>query len=91
MNTTLLNLVRFVSILKTPIPTIFDTSAAKPLPYVFSLSNETTSPTLYPSPPSKIIISSTSPFPTVSTIVFCLIVSFDSIRKSLSAYCSETL
>ena len=54
------------------------------------LSKTVKSPTLYPSPPSKTVISLISPFVTDSIFVICLIVSFDSIIKSLSPNSSST-
>ena len=80
-----------VSIVDTPNPTISETSALNPEPSVSSWSNDVRSPTLYPSPPSKIVILSISPFVTDSIFVTCLMYSFDSSRKSLSANFSPTL
>ena len=91
MNTTLLNLVRVVSILDTPIPTISDTSALNPDPFVSSWLNDVRSPTLYPVPPSKIVILSIPPLVTASIFDICLIYSLDSSMKSLSANSSPTL
>ena len=45
-NTESSNLVKFVSILEIPIPTISSTIAEKPDPSVLELSNSTVSPTL---------------------------------------------
>ena len=83
--------MRVVSIFDTPNPTISETSALNPEPSVSLWLNEVKSPTLYPSPPSKIVILSIPPFVTDSTFVTCLIYSFDSSRKSLSANFSPTL
>ena len=84
------NLSNTESILETPIPTISSTSALKPDPSVSVSSKTVRSPTLYPDPPSKIVMLSTSPFVTDSIFEICLIVSFDSIIKSLSPNCSST-
>ena len=66
VNTALLKRVNDVSIFDTPIPTISETSALNPEPFVFSWLNDVISPTLYPEPPSKICISSIPPFVTAS-------------------------
>ena len=90
VNTTFSNFCEVVSILETPIPTISSTLALNPDPFVSVLSKTAKSPTLYPSPPSKTVISSISPFVIDSIFVICLIVSFDSIIKSLSPNSSST-
>ena len=90
VNTTFSNFCKVVSILETPIPTISSTLALKPDPFVSVLSKTVKSPTLYPSPPSKTVKSSIFPFVTDSIFVICLIVSFDSIIKSLSPNSSST-
>ena len=61
-----------VSIRDTPIPTISLTWALNPDPLVSSLLNFVRSPTLYPSPPLKIVNPSTMPFVTDSILVNCL-------------------
>ena len=87
----MLNLVRVDSIVDTPNPTISETSALNPEPSVSVWSNEVKSPTLYPCPPSNIVILSILPFRTDSTFVTCRMYSFDSSKKSLSANSSPTL
>ena len=64
--------------------------ALNPDPFDPVLSKTVKSPILYPSPPSKTVTSSTSPFVTDSIFVICLIVSFDSVIKSLSPNSSST-
>ena len=85
-----LYLCKVVLILVTPNPTISFTSAENPAPFVPSSSKTIKSLTLYPEPPSKIWRLSTPPLVTDSIFDNCLIVSFDSIIKSLSAYSSST-
>ena len=89
--TTSSNFWNSVSIFEILTPTISSTCALNPEPPVPELSKIVKSPTLYPLPPSKISISFTSPFVTDSIFVTCLICSFDSIIKSLSANSSSTL
>ena len=91
VNMTLLNLSSVVSILDTPIPTISETSAVNPEPFVPSSSNDVKSPIWYPDPPSKIFIFSIDPCVIDSIDDICLIFSYDSVIKSLSANCSPTL
>ena len=57
VNTAFSNLSKVVSILDTPIPTNSSTLALKPDPFVSVLSKIVRSPSLYPSPPSKTVIS----------------------------------
>ena len=81
---------KVVSILDTPIPTISSTFALNPDPFVSVLSKTVRSPTLYPSPPSNTLILLIFPLVTDSICDNCLIVSFDSIIKSLSPNSSST-
>ena len=90
VNTAFSNLSKVVSILDIPIPTNSSTLALNPDPFVSVLSKTVRSPTLYPSPPSKTVKSFISPFVTDSILEICLIVSFDSIIKSLSPNSSST-
>ena len=90
VNTALSCFCKVVSILETPIPMISSTLALNPDPFVSVLSKTVKSPTLYPSPPSRTVISFTFPFVTDSIFDICLIVSFDSIIKSLSPNSSST-
>ena len=85
MNTAPSNGVITVSTLDIPIPTISLTSARNPAPLVPSSLKLVKSPTLYPSPPFKIVIASTLPFVTASIVDNCLIFSYDSITKSFPA------
>ena len=78
-NTAFSNLVKTVSILETPIPTISSTCALNPYPPVFSSLNVVKSPTLYPIPPSKTSIPLISEELTDSIVDNCLTVSLDSI------------
>ena len=86
-----MNLSNVDSILETPIPIKSDTSALNPLPFVSVLSKLVRSPILYPSPPFKIVIASTFPLVTVSTVDNCLTDSFDSRIESQSANSSPAL
>ena len=72
-NTAFSDVVIVVSILDTPTPTISLTYALKPEPFVSVSSKLVKSPTLYPSPPLRIVNPSTIPFVTDSILVNCLI------------------
>ena len=91
VNTACSNLFKFVVIFDTPIPKISLTSALNPPPLVSVSSKSTASPTLYPVPPFNTCTSWTPPLVTDSISVACLITSFDSMIKSLSASSSPTL
>ena len=70
--TTFSDVVMVVSILDTPTPTISLTCALNPEPLVSVSLKLVKSPTLYPSPPLRIVNPSTIPFVTDSILVNCL-------------------
>ena len=80
-----------VSIEVISLPDILSTETLNPPPFVFVLSNIAESPTSYPSPLLITLIELIDPEVVLSTSDVCVVISLDSIIKSLSAYWSDTL